>query len=400
MLTGWSDTYYTLSSSIMNRTVSNPAGYQLTRLAALGPAFWTTYHTLWECSLYQSPFQAPGFLKYLSDKTSHEVYVYQFFKNDVLVGATVFQNRKNTLLFLSQVKSDHNYFILHEKTIAKDWDHFFEGLFQTIRDHRFCCEFNNLAGWASYHGSFEKSYQESPLFSKSVDSAVCPMLVKSSPAELGKKLKKSRTNRYKKNRLVREQGATFHAETDLENISEWTSAFCACHIERWSDTPTPSAYRNPNKIYALEEFLRTWHADGLLVRFSIKTEDKIIAFCIGLLQQNSLIYHSPTYDEAFNKYSVGQVLISFMGEWMQANNLSVLDFGHGSEKYKFRYANEKGILKTLFLAPKSSFLFCGKASIITFFRRRPYLIDKYRQHIRPVVIQMQRWIQPNKSVYG
>ena len=384
----------------MIRTLSNAATYHLTGLQDVHAEFWKDYRALWEKSLYQSPFQAPEYLRYLSGKTSYPVVVFQFFKHNTLLGATLFKIRNKTLLFLSEIKSDHNYFLIHGDTTAGDWDQFFEGLFQTIEENKYSCEFNSLAGWATYQKSFEDSYRSSALFSRSVDSAVCPMLIKATPAELGKKLRKSKTNRYKRNRLIREQGVTFHADTDLEGLSDWVRAFCACHIARWSGTSTPSAYLLPKKVEALEAFLRTWHADDVLVRFSIRKEEEIIAFCIGLRQQNSLIYHSPTYNFHYNKYSLGQVLIMFMGEWMESNDMSILDFGHGNESYKYRYANEKGTLKTLFAAPKSHLLFCAKAMTISFFREHPYLSTRYRQYIGPIVKRAKRLLMPNKSVYG
>ncbi len=384
----------------MIRTLSDPVTFRFIGLHTIPDEFWDEYRALWELSLYQSPFQAPEYLRYLSKKTSRPVFVFQFFRGDALLGATVFKITNNTLFFLSQVKSDHNYFILHQKTTTSDWERFFEGLLDTIYQNKFCCEFNNLAGWAIYQKSFEDSYRASPLFTRSVDSAVCLMLVKSTPSELGKTLNKSRSNRYNRNRLIREHGVTFHADTGRDDLSAWVKAFCACHIERWSDTATPSAYLDPKKIEALEAFLLTWEADNLLVRFSIRKEQENIAFCIGLLQQDSLIHHSTTYSQAFSKYSVGSVLMLFIGEWMQSNNLNTLDFGYGNEAYKYRYTNEKGILKTLFAAPKSSILFRGKANIIAFFRERPFLIDKYRQHLRPLIKQFQRTIGLTKSVHG
>lgn len=384
----------------MIQTQSETITYHLTGLQAVQAAFWEDYRALWEKSLYQSPFQAPEYLRYLAGKTSNPVVVFRFYKHEKLLGATLFKIRNKTLLFLSEIKSDHNYFMVHEDATSNDWDQFFEGLFKTVQQNKYSCEFNSLAGWATYQKSFEDSYRSSVLFTKSVDSAICPMLVKSTPAELGKKLRKSKTNRYKRNRLIREHGVTFHAETGLDNLSDWVRAFCECHIARWAGTSTPSAYLLPKKIEALEAFLRTWHADGVLVRFSIRKEEEIIAFCIGLRQQNSLIYHSPTYDFHYNKYSLGQVLIMFMGEWMESNHLSILDFGHGNESYKYRYANEKGTLKTLFAAPKSNLLFCTKALVISYFRERPYLSTRYRQYIRPIVVRGKRLIMPNKSVYG
>jgi len=231
---------------------------------------------------------------------------------------------------------------------------------------------------------FAESGRSSGLFWLSAKSSVCPMMKSGTPQALHERLSKSRNNRYKLNRLQREHGVEFEAYETDEGLEKWTNDFCDCHIVRWTGTATPSKYLNAERRVFLLNCLKAWHRDNILVRFSLKADGKRIAFIIGLIQENSLIYHNLTHDPDFNKHSPSLVLVVFLGEWMRERGFNTLDFGDGNESYKYNFANEEGQLNSIFISSKNNLPFIFRANVISKVRSTPFLIQLYRQKMRPL----------------
>ena len=75
---------------------------------------WSAYTDLWDNSICQSAFQAPNLLQYFSENSTGNIGIYQCYKDNQLVGAAFFHKKKAVYTFLSDLKTDHNYFILHK----------------------------------------------------------------------------------------------------------------------------------------------------------------------------------------------------------------------------------------------------------------------------------------------
>ena len=81
--------------------------------------FWVEYTDLWENSQYQSSFQAPHFLKFLVLMLKDPFIVLRGYRDEKLIGVTCFYKPDSAFHFPSDMKADHNYFILH-KDITKE----------------------------------------------------------------------------------------------------------------------------------------------------------------------------------------------------------------------------------------------------------------------------------------
>tara|TARA_X000000950_G_C13816122_1_gene619880 strand:+ start:47 stop:1090 length:1044 start_codon:yes stop_codon:yes gene_type:complete len=91
-----------------------------------------------------------------------------------------------------------------------------------------------------------------------------------------------------------------------------------------------------------------------LVAGLLQVNDKTIAGSIGIVENKRFYYLIPViFNEEFNFYSPGKILIHYLINWTKENNLKVFDFGIGEENYKkywsnysikiFRYLGYKGI---------------------------------------------------------
>src|SRR5207249_7988988 len=85
------------------------------------------------------------------------------------------------------------------------------------------------------------------------------------------------------NRLSRERDCVFEVFDNDDSLEEWADQFCDIHEWRWNRTPTPSRYRSSDARATLIRNLKAWHADRLLMRFSIRIGGEPIAAVVGLL---------------------------------------------------------------------------------------------------------------------
>jgi hypothetical protein len=346
--------------------------------------FWREYGQLWERSAEKSPFQAPQVLQYFVKTVNDPIAIFKFYIGDKLKGAALFHKKGTTYSFLSDIKTDHNSFVISKDCHPEEVTSFFNCLHEAVRREKWTLVLNNQPMWVPYMDVFAESGRASGLFWLSAKSSVCPMVKFDTPENLYERLSKSRNNRYKLNRLQREHTVEFEANEMEEGLEEWANNFCDCHIARWKGTATPSKYFDPERRVFLLNCLKAWHRDGILVRFSLKADGKRIAFIIGLLQEKSLIYHNLTHDPDYNKHSPSLVLVILLGEWMRARGFNTLDFGDGNESYKYNFANEEGQLNSIFISSKNNLPFIIRANFISKVRSSPFLIQLYRQKMRPL----------------
>ncbi len=348
------------------------------------PMFWASYEQLWEASKYKPVFESPGLLRYFSALSQGAVAIFKSFREDgQLIGAAFFHRKKNVYTFLSDYKTDHSCFVLHQDCSEAEIMHFFEAFHQEVRKENWSLVLNNNPMWVSYMDTFARAGKQSELFWFSAQSSVCPRLEEESPESLRQNLLQSRNNRYKRKRLEREHQAEFEVLEGDADLAAWVADFCQTHVIRWQGTLTPSKYQSEQERNFLLGCLKAWVADGRLVRFALKANGVRIAFVIGLRQKNSLIYHSLTYHPDFHKYSPGKVLILHLGEWMHDHHLNVLDFGDGNEAYKYNFANQERKLHAIFISKKKNLAFILKVKLIAAVRNHPALIQFYREKLRP-----------------
>jgi hypothetical protein len=347
----------------------------------LNEDFWNQYADLWQNSKDKSPFQGPEILKFLASEYKNTV-AFLLFDNKILTGAGVFKNENKIYTFLSDRKSDANWFVFHKKSTEEDIEYFFTSFFSKIRHQKWTIILNKVKSWAENINQLENSGKNSKLFWQNLQYSVCPALEAQSPESLFEKINRSRQFRYAVNRLNKQHDAIFEILTDNAELEDWVKEFCQCHIKRWNTTPTPSEYTHYSKQLFLLQCLKAWHNDKSLIRFSVKINDTRIGFSINLKEENTLIGHSTTFDPDFRKLSPGKSLLYIMAQWMKNNNIRVFDFGNGDEEYKYSLANKEQILLRIFISPKENILFIIKAKTIKLIRSENRLYRFYKNKIK------------------
>lgn len=348
--------------------------------------FWEKYNLLWQNSVGRSPFQSPHILQYLAGKAGGDVVAFQYVRDEHLIAAAVFRKENGIYTFLSDMKTDVNFFVLHHQCAKEDIKRFFEEFLQILRTNDWTLVLNYQPAWAGYMNILDTVGKASGLYWQNIPYSVCPVTNDEAPGLLFNRINGLREFRYPVSRLKNKENAIFEVLTDDTDLEHWAEEFSQAHIKRWAETPTPSIYIDPDRQGFLEKCLRAWDTDGILVRFSVNAPMKgRIGFVIGLLEENSLVFHSTTFHPEYKKFSPGKALIHFVAEWMAQQNIRVLDFGDGNETYKYEVADKDRQTNRIFISHRFNFPFILKTKAITVVRSNRKMYDFYRDTIKRII---------------
>lgn len=352
------------------------------------PGFWAEYQELWENSLNNPVFKSPHYIKYLANRFKKELAIYKFEEDGELKGVVFFRKFGNEYRLLTDVKADHNFFVIRNNSTADQVNDFFKFFFAAIRKDNWALVLRVQPIWASYMPAFIKAVNQSGLFWNVAKRSVCPVLEAETAQALYDKLNSSRELRYRVNRIKTQLNGEYEILTGDEDLEDWVKKFCELHRKRWTGTGSPSRYEDSEEEKFLGNCLMSWIDDGVLVRFAVKVAGERVAFVICLIQQNSLIHHSTAYDDAYYKYSPGKALILVIAEWMKSRNLNILDFGEGAESYKYDYTNKEMEVNEISISAISNVSFIIKSKMRQVFREKisenPGLKKFIKEKIKPL----------------
>ena len=332
--------------------------------------FWEEYAELWHNSSCKSPFQSPAYLRVLSKHVGDKKIALQCKTGDHLVGAVVFQDDGKLLRFLSDVKSDYNSFVFRcglDREVIRES---LQGFLRLVRDERISILFNKHLEESVYNQELRDILSNMNLFVRFVPYSLCPILECESPELLFQEMNRSKNVRYKRNRLLRMPDTHLEILTDDSDLNGWCDAYCSNHIKRWKESPTPSRYTCLKEQANIMQFLTAWAKDKTLIRFAIVQNGRRIALSAGLMSRDSFIGHLQSFDPAYKKHSLGNVLINLIGKWLMDQGIRKINFGDGKDNYKYSFANESIHLTKVFLSHNQNLSM----------RARAYLEAKYRSN--------------------
>lgn len=348
-----------------------------------GPAFWDEYRDLWMNSLRRSPFQAPHYLRFLAVTAGNDIAVFRCYQGEQLLGAAFFRKNAGRYQFLSDYKTDHNYFTILKSCTPADWEGFFRQFVWAVRREKWDLFLDKQPSWAPYREALDRAVEESGMYAETSRYSVCLSLEEQDPEILMRYFERQKLPQ-KLNRLKRMGDFQFECFEGTEDLDQWIADYCQSHIARWEQTKTPSAFTDPERIAFLKQCMLEWIKEGLLVRFAINLSGNRISFAIGLKEEEALIHHSTTYDMVFSKYSPGLVIIRLMAEWMITNGFGRLDYGDGDEGYKTLFCNREGEINRIYMSANRSLPFIMKAKFTKALRESPRLHRFYLEQIKPL----------------
>jgi CelD/BcsL family acetyltransferase involved in cellulose biosynthesis len=348
------------------------------------PAFWENYRELWENSVHASAFQSPEYLKFLAGLEADNLALYHCYDDEKLIGAVFFKRKKRIYQFLSDLKADYNFFILHKRCSDGEVRMFFNHLLQIVRKEKWALFLDKQPAWAVYYNDLLAAVKNSGLHCEFSKYSVSLSLETACPDEMEGVLNKQKL-RQKLNRLKKLGEVQFEVLENDEDLEQWMDEFVESHIKRWEKTRTPSNLEKAGRRAFFFNCHKAWHKDGLLVRFSIKVTGKRICHLIALREKHSLLHYSTTFNPIYQKVSPGLIAIQLMRTWIVEHKISKLDFGDGAEPYKELFANKKAEINRIYLSGKNNLPFIIKAKLTKTVRANPVLHTFYLNRVKPWV---------------
>lgn len=324
----------------------------------LDEATYAALRSVWQGDAERNPFAAPAFLRAMSRAMAREdVPVWALGSNTAgsLVAVWPLRlDRSRALRFLPFDYSDQRTCIALGTMDRADVA---GGLAFALRESRaVSLALTNLPPWGATLGAVRAALGELQWAYRAFAAWPCPVLRVPSGAEAGWAMRVAidhhkRVRGYA-NGLRREPGFAFEVAEDEQGLGKWHREFCNVHERRWSDTDTPLVYHSAAARDLFFAALAAWHADHVLVRFTIRVDAGPLAFVAALRAGTRLVYHHVATSPLGERHRAGHVLIRLIGIRMSERDFDTLDFGAGGEDYKARYANGNDALWRVFAAPR------------------------------------------------
>ena len=144
-----------------------------------------------------------------------------------------------------------------------------------------------------------------------------------------------------KNNAVKLYGDDLAFKYKLEKEESFIDEFISLHKKRWNGG---LFVKKANvEAFIKELFLKT---DVVLMsRLSLSQSDKTVAYHLGYLDSNDVLWSSlPAYNTEFKPVSPGKVLLYNLISEAFNNQVKRFDFGRGSEPYKNWFSNNESVL--------------------------------------------------------
>jgi serine acetyltransferase/CelD/BcsL family acetyltransferase involved in cellulose biosynthesis len=134
---------------------------------------------------------------------------------------------------------------------------------------------------------------------------------------------------------------------------EALQAFMALHAVAWLDRGGSQAMQTARELAFHEAFSRTALDRGWLRLFLLRVDGRPVGGLYGFRRGPRFYFYQSGFDPAWRKHSVGLVTMGLAIKHAIAEGAEEYDLLHGTEAYKFRWANETRDLSRVHLFPPS-----------------------------------------------
>ena len=132
-----------------------------------------------------------------------------------------------------------------------------------------------------------------------------------------------------------------------EEIRPYLNEFFNQHIHRWSATPFPSLFLNPQQQLFYKQLSEKLSETGWLRFTRIAWNGQSIAFHFGFNFRNNFLWYKPSFNIQLAKKSPGEVLLLHLISKALEEEAAIFDFGIGDEAFKSRFATHQRKVKTV-----------------------------------------------------
>jgi CelD/BcsL family acetyltransferase involved in cellulose biosynthesis len=142
--------------------------------------------------------------------------------------------------------------------------------------------------------------------------------------------------RYYRRALEREAPVLYETAT-ADNLDELLTALYELHAARWRQRNLPGVLGDDIIQSFHREVARAMLAENTLRMYAMRIGDRIAAVFYGFAHQGTTYYYLSGYDPAYEKRSIGNVLVAHAVDEAVREGARTFDFLRGAEEYKYAW---------------------------------------------------------------
>jgi CelD/BcsL family acetyltransferase involved in cellulose biosynthesis len=156
-----------------------------------------------------------------------------------------------------------------------------------------------------------------------------------------------------------------------EERREWLRRMVDFHLERWNHRGGSDAFHRDDLVSFHERFSQLASSRGWLRLFALRVGERPVAFLYCFRYRGTLLFYQSGFDEECAKLSVGLVAMGLAIKQAIEEGADEYDMLHGSEAYKFHWADKTREIGRLELYPRRLLgSWCHKSAALTRAARR------------------------------
>jgi hypothetical protein len=363
---------------------------------------FVNYQNVWLKSYSPNPFLTEKLL-YIAQQAGHQVLVAFFFTDEVLIGALPFYFKNSHFCMFGEEKSDGLDLIFSKGVSLIDKYELLLKLFSEL--NLISASLKKLTTYSYNYLIIVKVFRQigfKEVAAISYKNPIVKHLTETPDYDSFIKIFSKRNTRNYCNKLNREFGykVTAIEHYNADTVAEWMNHFYQQHIQRWNNTKTESIYSYSQNQIILNKKVKAWLENKIGVLFSIDVNNCPLAMAICLKQGDTILYHqiSSTDVSIYKSYPKQKILILELAKWMVSNHFIRLDFGIGSENYKYEYSNfEREIIHLEF--SKSRWKLYHIKSLVNYIYRKNIFLQKLNNEYLKRISGMLRTLMMRLNYY-
>jgi CelD/BcsL family acetyltransferase involved in cellulose biosynthesis len=161
------------------------------------------------------------------------------------------------------------------------------------------------------------------------------------PTHDGSEILKKKSIRRHINSLRKAGTVAVRHLTQAELIEPELDAFFDQHVERRSQTATPSLFLDPRERMFCRRLTQQLAPHGRVLFTILTLDGQAVAFHYGFLYEQRLLWYKPAFSPRHAHLSPGEVLLAELFQYCRTYALLELDFTIGDTLFKERFTNVK-----------------------------------------------------------
>lgn len=256
-------------------------------------------------------------------------------KGDIVGFAPLMLDRSRTLRFIADENSDYLGFVIRAGDTAVT-GHLMK--FLAAQPSWRVLHLRNLPR-AESNGQLKAACEAAGLIPWRNYSVVAPYLALSTDRAKAEKLLNKYSVRRAERQLTDQGELRYEVFSETQHTDELWHDFTAQHIKRCRADHRKSPFEEPNYAAFLRAIFDAPDLRDALHFSAVLLNDRAVAYHLGFISNQRLLWYKPSFDTSLTKGSPGIVLIRCLANHALEHNLTELDFTIGAEPFKERFSN-------------------------------------------------------------